>query len=222
MKRVGIIGLGKMGGAMARGLLKHGYEVAVWNRTPGAVAILAAAGASPFATVASLVESVDVVIVSLSDDNAAREITFKQVIPSARRSQIIIECSTLSPDVYEMLDAEARLLGVSFLAAPVLGTPMKAAAGKLTMLVGGSDEVFRPARWIFSVLADNVLRVVSPRAAGLLKLANNTVLGVVAATLGELLDECQRAGIDLPLAVDSLSSAFTRAASSKRQELAQT
>jgi len=219
MMHVGVVGLGKMGSAIARNLLARGYEVSVWNRSVGAADVLAGLGAASRSSVKALIETVDAVIVMLWGDAAAREVTLEQVIPAARAPELIIEMSTLSPAMYETLESAATGRGAEFLAAPVLGSVNLAQQGSLTILAGGRETTFERARPLLDSLGTTVTYTGSVSASGYLKLANNTVIGVVAETLAELLDLCDRAGVDRRLAVESIGGAFGRVANSKIQQL---
>lgn len=216
---VGVVGLGKMGSAIARNLLARGYQVSVWNRSPEPADALAGAGAMRHSSLKELVEAVDAVIVMLWGDDAAREVTLGQIIPAARAPKLVIEMSTLSPSMYETLEAAATRQGVEFLAAPVLGSVPLAQQGSLTVLPGGREATFERARPLLESLGSTVTYTGSVSASAYLKLANNTVIGVVAETLAELLAVCDRAGVDRPTAVKSISGAFGRVANSKTQQL---
>lgn len=211
---IGVVGNGKMGGAFARRLLEKGYSVSVWDRASQHALALASAGATPRSSLAELLNAVDVVIVSLWGDDAARDVTLNQIIPSLREAQTLVEMSTLSPRMYEVLERSARERGRPFVAAPVLGNPDAVSAGGLTVLAGGTKENVQRVREILDSLG-NVTEMPSVGASGYLKLSNNIVLGVVAETLGEVLNLCVRAGIDHTLAVRSLTGAFERAVQSK-------
>ena len=219
MMNVGVAGLGKMGSAIARNLLERGYQVSVWNRSPQAADALAAAGAVRRGSIKELVESVDEVIIMLWGDDAARQVTLGQVIPAARAPKLVIEMSTLSPAMYETLEAAAIRQGLEFLAVPVLGSVPLAEKGSLTVLPGGSEATFEHARPLLESLGSTVTYTGSVSASAYLKLGNNAVIGVVAETLAELLAVCDRAGVDRRTAVESINSAFGRVANSKTQQL---
>lgn len=219
MMRVGVVGLGKMGSAIARNLLARGYPVSVWNRSRGSVDALAGGGATPQSSIEELIKAVDAVIISLWGDDAARDVTLNRVIAAARAQQLIIEMSTLSPAMYDTLERAASACAVEFLAAPVLGSVSAAQQGSLTILAGGRKATFERARPLLDSLGTTVTFTGSASASGVLKLANNAVIGVVAETLAELLQLCDQGGIDHRLAVESVSGAFGRIASSKTQQL---
>lgn len=216
---LGIVGLGKMGSAIARNLLSRGYQISVWNRSPEPAAILVARGALHASSLKGLVEEVDAVIVMLWGDAAAREVTLEQIIPAARASELVIEMSTLSPTMYETLEIAAHKRGIEFLAAPVLGSVNLAEQGTLTILPGGAETTFERARPLLNAMGTTVTFTGSASASGYLKLANNTIIGVVAVTLAEVLAVCERAGVDRQLAIESITGAFGRVASSKVQQL---
>jgi 3-hydroxyisobutyrate dehydrogenase-like beta-hydroxyacid dehydrogenase len=217
--QIGVVGLGKMGSAIARNLLARGYRVSVWNRSPAAADALVSKGAAKLPSLRALVEAVDVVIVMLWGDAAAREVTLNQVIPAGRAGQILIEMSTLSPAMYEALENAAHARGLEFLASPVLGSVNLAQEGTLTVLPGGRKETFERARPLLEALGSTVTYTGSVKASAYLKLGNNSIIGVVAETLAELLETCARAGVDRTLAIQSLSGAFGRVANSKTQQL---
>ncbi len=137
---VGIAGTGKMGSAMARNLLDRGYRISVWNIDRDMMEPLVAAGAAPFENLERLVESVDATLAMLWDDDVAREISLRRIIPAAREGRLVIELSTLSPQMYETLATAAAQRGVDFLACPVLGSVDGARTGTLTLLPGGTAK----------------------------------------------------------------------------------
>ncbi len=218
MMHVGIAGAGKMGSAIARNLLERGYQVSVWNRDRGPAEDLVAAGAFRCDDVPSLAENVDTVIAMLWGDEVAREISLGRIIPAVRKGQLVIEMSTLSPQMYETLAVAAAHREVDFLACPVVGSVDSARAGTLTLFPGGSEPAFDRVRELLNAIGSTVTFTGSPTASGLLKLASNAVLGVMAASFGELLDFAERGGVDRALVIDTLVRAFERVGG-KRQQL---
>jgi 3-hydroxyisobutyrate dehydrogenase len=219
MMHVGVVGLGKMGSAIALNLLARGYHVSVWNESPEPAGVLVERGATHESSLEALVESVDATIISLWGDEAAREVTLDQIIPAARAAELVIEMSTLSPAMYETLEAAALKRAVDFLAAPVLGSVGAARDGSLAILAGGREPTFNRARSLLNDVGKTVTYTGTVGASGYLKLSYNTIIGVVADTLAQLLALCERAGVDRRLAVETLTSAFGRIASSKTQQL---
>ncbi|HZY96858.1 MAG TPA: NAD(P)-dependent oxidoreductase [Candidatus Cybelea sp.] len=215
---VGIAGTGKMGSAMARNLLDRRYRISVWNIDRAPMDPLVTAGATPFEHLESLVACVDAVIVMLWDDEVAREVSLGKIMPAARKGQLIIESSTLSPQMYELLAEAAARRGVNFLACPVFGSVDGARAGTLALFPGGNSEAFERGRELLSAMGSTIRFTGSPAASGHLKLASNSMLGVIADSIGELLGVMGRAGVDRALAIDTLVQALERVAT-KRQQL---
>jgi len=215
---VGIPGTGKMGSAIARNLLERGYQVSVWNRDRAPTEELVASGAARCDDVPSLVKNVDAAIAMLWDDEVAREISLGGIIPSARKGQLLIESSTLSPQMYETLAEAAARREVDFLACPVVGSVDSARTGTLTLFPGGTQAAFDRARRLLDDLGSTITFTGSPFASGLLKLASNAVLGVMADSIGELLEITERGGVERTLVIDTLVHAFERV-SGKRDQL---
>lgn len=217
---VGIAGTGKMGSAIARNLLDRGYHISVWNIDRGMMDPLVVAGATPFEDLERLVAGVDAVIAMLWDDEVAREISLGRIIPAARKGQLVIESSTLSPMMYETLAEAAAQRGVEFLACPVFGSVDGARAGTLTLYPGGNSHAFDRGRDLLNAMGSTIRFTGSPAASGHLKLASNSMLGVAAGSIGELLGVMERAGVDRALAVDTLLNALERVATKRQQLLA--
>ncbi len=215
---VGVAGTGKMGSAMARNLLDRGYRISVWNIDRDMMDPLVAAGAAPFENLEELVASVDATIAMLWGDDVAREVSLNRIIPAAREGGLVIELSTLSPQMYETLATAAAQRGVEFLACPVFGSVDGARAGTLTLLPGGTSGAFDRARELLNAIGSTIKFTGSPAASGHLKLAYNSMLCVNADAIGELLGIMGRAGVDRTLAVDALVTALERVAT-KRQQL---
>jgi 2-hydroxy-3-oxopropionate reductase len=215
---VGIAGTGKMGSAMARNLLDRGYRISVWNVDRTMMDPVIAAGATPVENLEALVASVDAVIAMLWDDDVAKEISLGRIIPAARECELVIEASTLSPQMYETLADAAALRSVDFLACPILGSVDGARTGTLTLLPGGSAQAFARGRELLSAMGSTLTFTGSPAASGHLKLAYNSMLAVIADSIGELLGIMGRAGVDRPHAVATLVQAIERVAI-KRQQL---
>ncbi|HET6274639.1 MAG TPA: NAD(P)-dependent oxidoreductase [Candidatus Cybelea sp.] len=215
---VGVAGTGNMGSAIARNLLDRGFRISVWNVDPEMTKPVVAAGATPFERLEAMVADVDAVLAMLWDDEVAREISLGTIIPTARQGQLVIETTTLSPQMYETLANAATRRGVDFLASPVLGSVDGARTGALTLLPGGSRRAFERARELLGAIGSTIKYTGSPAASGHLKLAFNSMLCVNADAIGELLGIMRRAGVDRALAVDTLVYALERIGT-KRQQL---
>ncbi|MEM5299400.1 NAD(P)-dependent oxidoreductase [Burkholderia sp. JPY481] len=182
---IGFIGLGEMGAAMVANILKAGHQVRVWNRSPEKAQPLAALGAQVVATPAEAFAG-DAVFSMLADDAALREVITASLLEHAPRGLIHANMATISVALAEELATAHASRGVHYVAAPVLGRPDVAAAGKLTIVAGGPAESIDRIQPIFDVLGQKTWRIGSlPQQANVMKLAANFMLGAAIESLGE-------------------------------------
>ncbi len=206
--RVALFGLGTMGGGMARRLLEAGFPLTVYNRTRGKTAALAAEGAKVAATPREAAEQGDVIISMLSDDVASRGIWLGEqgALAGAARGSVLIECSTLTPAWIAELAQAATKQNCELLDAPVTGTKPHAAAGELLFLVGGSGAALEKARPVLAVMSRAIVHVGPSGTGALLKLINNFLCGVQAASLGEALAMIEKGGLNRDRALEVLTN----------------
>ncbi|MGF6540696.1 3-hydroxyisobutyrate dehydrogenase-like beta-hydroxyacid dehydrogenase [Paraburkholderia youngii] len=182
---IGFIGLGEMGAAMVANILKAGHQVRVWNRSPEKAQPLAARGAQVVDTPAEAFAG-DAVFSMLADDAALREVITASLLEHAPRGLIHANMATISVALAEELATAHASRGVHYVAAPVLGRPDVAAAGKLTIVAGGPAESIDRIQPIFDVLGQKTWRIGSlPQQANVMKLAANFMLGAAIESLGE-------------------------------------
>lgn len=208
--RVGVVGLGKMGRPMAFNLLNAGFELTVHNRSRAVVDELAAAGARPANGPAEVSEHADVILTALPTLEAVEHVYLgpEGLAINARAGQILIDHSTVSPDLSRRTADAAHELGAGFLDAPVSGGPARAEDGTLTIMVGGDDEVFERAQPVLSVLGQNV-RHCGPSGAGtVVKLVNQLLVGIHTAAAAEALVFGTKAGADPQVLLDVIGSSF--------------
>ena len=214
--RIGWIGAGRMGAALASRLLAAGHDVAVYNRTLAKAEPLAAQGATLVDSPADLADR-DVVFVMVSASPDLAEVTTgpngllsRDVAPG-----LIIDSSTVSVDASAAARVAATERGTDLLAAPVSGNPKVVRAGKLTMAVSGPRAVFDAVRPLLELLGRGVTYVGDGDAARLVKIAHNVLLGVVTQSLAEITVLAEKGGVNraafLEFINDSvLGSVFSR------------
>jgi 3-hydroxyisobutyrate dehydrogenase-like beta-hydroxyacid dehydrogenase len=182
---IGFIGLGEMGAAMVRNMLKAGHTVRVWNRSPQRAEALAADGAKVVGS-PSEAFTCDAVFSMLADDAALREVIDAQLLEHAPRGLIHVNMATISVALAEELAHAHALLGLHYVAAPVLGRPDVAAAGKLTIVAGGPAEAIDRVQPVLDAIGQKTWRIGSlPQQANVMKLAANFMIGSAVETLGE-------------------------------------
>jgi 3-hydroxyisobutyrate dehydrogenase-like beta-hydroxyacid dehydrogenase len=206
--RIGFIGLGNMGAAMAANLLKAGHEVTAYNRSPGKVAALVERGARPAESVADTCGG-DVVITMLADDAAAEAVTFGDggLLATLRPGATHVSSSTISVAMSERLTAAHADAGQQFVAAPVFGRPEAAAAAKLFVVAAGADAAVQPLTPVFDAIGQRTFVVSDePKAANLVKLSGNFLIASVIESLGEAMALVAKGGVDKADYLDIITS----------------
>ena len=197
--RVAIIGLGIMGGGMAGRLLSADFPVAVYNRNRDKSALFASAGATVAVSPREAASKAEFVISMVSDDVASRGVWLGDngALAGASRGAVLIECSTLTVGWIKELAAAASQKGCELLDAPVTGTKPHAASGELSFLIGGSNAALAAAQPVLSVLGREFIHLGPTGSGALMKLINNFMCGVQAASLAEAESMIAAGGLDL-------------------------
>ena len=206
--RVALIGLGLMGSGMARRLLGAGFPLAVWNRNPERAKALAAEGAHVAPTPRDAAARADVVLSMVADDAASRAVWLGDhgALAGATRGAVLVESSTLTVGWIGQLFREVAARGCELLDAPVTGSKPHAASGELVFLVGGSAAALETARPALAAMSRAILHVGASGRGALLKLVNNFMCGVQAASLAEALALIERSGLDRAKSLELLTT----------------
>jgi 3-hydroxyisobutyrate dehydrogenase len=196
--RLGFIGLGGMGGRMARRLLAAGYDLTVHDRVRERARSLEQSGAKFAPTPGRVAAAADVVLSSLTDDAAVEAVMYGRegALAGARPGTIVIEMSTVSPRTSRGLHEAATIKAVAVLDAPVSGSTPQAEAGELVIVVGGDEEVYRKCRPILGVLGKDAVYMGPAGSGTATKLCLNTLLGVGIQALAEAIALGLRSGLD--------------------------
>jgi 3-hydroxyisobutyrate dehydrogenase-like beta-hydroxyacid dehydrogenase len=206
--KIGFIGLGNMGSAMAMNLLKAGHNVTVHNRTAQKAKPLVDQGAHAAADPAEASRA-DVVFTMLADDGAVESVSFGEsgILAHLQPGSVHISSSTISIDLSQKLAAAHEKRNQQFIAAPVFGRPEAAAAGKLIVVVAGRTDAIDRCTPLFDVIGQRIFRFgVQPSAANLIKLSGNFLIASVLESLSEAMALVGKAGIDQHEYVDFLTS----------------
>ena len=196
--KIGFIGLGIMGKPMAKNLLKAGYALTVYNRSPEPVTELVAAGVQAASSPKEVAEKSEVVITMLPDSPQVEEIILGRegVLAGARKGAVIIDMSSIAPLVSKRIAAEAEKNGVEMLDAPVSGGESGAIQGTLAIMVGGKEKAFDMCRDILLAMGKSVVRVGKIGAGGVAKLANQIIVALNIAAVSEAFVLATKAGLD--------------------------
>ena len=158
--RLGFIGIGNMGSRMAKRLLDHGYQLVAYNRNREAGKALVKYGATVADSIAQLSAEADVILSSLTNDDAVKSVYTdpEGVFAHLNHRSAVIEMSTVSTATSRELYKLSREAGVKFLDSPVSGSTPSAEEGTLTLFCGGDEELFQAAQPIFSPCPAQSLR----------------------------------------------------------------
>jgi len=198
MGKVGFIGLGIMGKAMAVNLVKAGYDVVVWNRTQAKCDELVKLGASSATTPAEVVSQCDTTVCMLADPAACLEVALgdngiASAITGSDKS--IVDMSTVdaatSSKIYEAIKAK----GGRFLEAPVSGSKKPAEDGALVILAAGDEDVFNEVLPLFEVMGKKSVYLGAIGNGAKMKLVVNMMLGCMTATFSEAIGLCEKSGL---------------------------
>ena len=197
-----------MGSGMAANLLKAGFPLSVYNRTAAKAEPLRQQGANVAGTPAEAASGADVVIAMLSDDDASREAWSgsEGALGAVKPGMILVEASTVTPEWIAELDGLAREHGAHLLDAPVTGSRVQAAAGQLTFLVGGREETLADATPVLEAMSKAIVYLGPVGSGAKMKLINNFLCGVQAASLAEGLAWIERSGLNLDKALSVLKN----------------
>jgi len=206
-KKVGVIGLGLMGSAFASNLLSRGYEVHVYNRTEQKTQPLVAKGAIFHPSPKELASSVDIVMTSLTDQNAIDSVTLGEdgFLNSMRKGGLWIDLSTIDPTASVRHAEAAKKAGVDRLDTPVVGSEDLASKGDLMILVGGSNEVFRKYENFLNELGKTVAYLGADGNGHRMKLDVNLYLGLIGESFSEALVLSLKQGFDAKTFVEIIN-----------------
>jgi 2-hydroxy-3-oxopropionate reductase len=187
-----------MGKPMARNLLKAGYPLIVGNRSQAAVKELVAEGARNITTAREIAAQSDVVITMLPDSPDVELVVAGAdgVFAGARSGLLLIDMSTISPVVARKLAADALGRGITMLDAPVSGGEAGAINAALSIMVGGTADGVARAMPVFQALGKNIVHIGEAGAGQVAKAANQVIVGLTIAAVGEALTLAANAGVD--------------------------
>lgn len=206
--KLGFVGLGIMGSAMAANLVKAGFEVTVWNRTPGKCAPLAALGAKIAATPREVAEAADIVIAMMATPQAveAARDGADGILAGLRPGKGYVDMSTI--DVETSLESArlAREKGAMFLEGPVAGSRKPAEDGLLTIMAAGDRMLYDQALPALEKMGKKLLFLGEVGNGARMKLANNLVMGGMMAAFSEGMALAARSGLDLAQLLEVLDA----------------
>ncbi|MBB6733472.1 NAD(P)-binding domain-containing protein [Cohnella zeiphila] len=210
--KVGFVGLGNMGFPMALNLMKAGFEVYGKNRSQGKEREFAAKGGRTGLSLAELAAQMDVVLtcLPLPADVEGVYSGAEGLIANARKGLVLIDCSTVSPELSRKLYAQASEAGVEFLDAPVSGGTTGAEAGTLSVMVGGREDVFNRVHSVLEAFGKSIRFVGDAGSGSAVKLINQLMVGIHTLAVGEAYALAEQAGLDSDKLFGILNDSFAQ------------
>lgn len=212
MLTVGYIGLGLMGKAMVRNLLKAGFLVVVYNRSKEAVDELVAEGAFAAHSPAEVARKVKVVFTNLPDTPDVLSVVLgeKGIIHGNHPGLIYVDNSTIKPDAAREIAARLKTVGIASLDAPVSGGDIGAREGTLTIMVGGPKEAYETVLPAFQAMGKTVTHIGEAGSGQIAKAANQIMVAAQMVAMAELLLFAQKCGTDPRKVVEAVKAGSAR------------
>ena len=207
MMKIAVIGMGTMGGPMARNLLKAGHAVVVHNRTRAREEPLAAEGAARADSPAAAARGVDVVLTCVSDTPDVERVLLDPeigAINGLRAGGLVIDCSSIAPAATREIAATFRNKGIGYVDAPVSGGSEGAIKGTLAIMCGGAEADFERAKPVLDVLGAKITHIGGVGAGQIAKVANQVVIAGTFLALAEALTLASKAGANPEKVVEAI------------------
>lgn len=206
-ERIGFIGLGIMGRGMAHNLLKEGFPLRVWNRTASRMEALVEAGAEAGESPQDVAANSDIIITCVSDTPDVEAVILGEngVIHGAKSGSLVVDCSTISPQVTRDIAAKLQEKGVHMLDAPISGGSEGAAKGTLSIMVGGEADQFARAKPAFDAMGSTITHVGGTGVGQTVKLVNQVLVVGNCLAMCEALLLAEAGGADLQKTFDAIS-----------------
>lgn len=207
MANVGFIGIGLMGLPMCKQLLNAGTDLRVFNRNKDKCLPLMELGAKPCDNLQQLTESVDVIMLCVSN-TAAVQLVVEQLMPYLNKGQKIIDLSSIAPDATVALAEQVALKGVTWIDSPVSGGVAGAEAGSLAIMVGGDEQAVESIKPLLEPLSSAVTYMGPAGAGQTTKICNQMLVSCNVLVMAEVMAMAKRCGVDASRIPQALKGGF--------------
>ena len=217
--RIGIIGIGMLGNAVALHLLNSGLDVTVYNRTKGKTVEVEQKGAKIAASPKIMAKNVELVITIVKDAAAVREVIFGKdgIVESKNEKLIVADMSTIDPVESKKISKELQQHQIQKLEIPVMGGPNVAINGELVMMASGEKNSFDHCRKIFEKIASKIFFLGEQGVANSIKLAMNLQITMLALALSEGITFVKKANVDPKIFLEVLNSTYFKTGMSEKK-----
>ncbi len=206
--RLGFAGLGIMGSGMARNLHAAGFDLTVWNRSPEKCQPLLEAGVAVAESLQSAVSDAELIFTCLTDSAAVAKV-WQQIEPMVSPGAVLVDCSSIDPEVTRELALKAEAKGVSWVDCPVSGGVPGAQAGTLAMMAGGGDSsVVDQIRPVLAHLSSKVTYMGESGSGQYAKICNQMIVSCNALVIAEVVAFAEKAGVDSSKLAEAFAGGF--------------
>ena len=219
MKKIGIIGMGMLGNAVALHLLDSGFEVTVYNRTKEKTTQAREKGAKVVTSPKEIAENSELIITVVKDAAAVKEISFEKdgIIEGKHEKLIVADMSTIDPTESKNISRKFQEHNIHKLDIPVMGGPNVAISGNLVMMVSGNKESFDHCKNVFEKIANKVFFLGESGVAHSVKLAMNLQITMLALALSEGIILLKKANVDPKIFLEILNSTYFKTGMSEKK-----
>lgn len=219
MHRVGLIGTGMMGGAIATRFLRSGYKLVVYNRTKERAEVLKKLGAVVVDSPMHVARNSDIVITVVKDADAVEQVAFGDngIVDGKHRDLVLADVSTINPVSSRAIATRLKEDGIIMLDAPVMGGPKFAEEGTLVVMVGGDKSAYERYRSVFDTMGSRTFYLGGNGSAHAMKLALNLQIAMIALALSEGITLTKGAGLNPELFLQILNSTYFKTGMSENK-----
>ena len=219
MEKIGIIGLGMLGNAVALHLLESGFKVTAYNRTKEKTSNLKDKGATIVSTPKEVAEKSELVIIVVKDADAVKQVSFENngIVEGNHEKLIVADMSTVDPIESKNISMKFHDFNINKLDIPVMGGPNVAITGNLVMMASGNKEVFEKCQEIFNTIANKVFYLGKSGVAHSVKLAMNLQITMLALALSEGIILVKKSDVDPKIFLEILNSTYFKTGMSEKK-----
>jgi 3-hydroxyisobutyrate dehydrogenase len=219
MEKIGIIGLGMLGNAVALHLLDSGFEITAYNRTKEKTTELKEKGATIVTSPKEVAEKSELVIIVVKDAEAVKQVSFEKngIIEGNHEKLIVADMSTIDPIESKNISMKFTDFNINKLDIPVMGGPNVAITGDLVMMASGNKESFDNCQNIFNTIANKVFYLGESGVAHSVKLAMNLQITMLALALSEGITLVKKSNVDPKIFLEILNSTYFKTGMSEKK-----
>ncbi|MFQ5475551.1 MAG: NAD(P)-dependent oxidoreductase [Nitrosopumilus sp.] len=219
MIKVGVIGLGMLGNAVALHLLDSGFDVTVYNRTKEKITQAKEKGAKIAMSPKEVAENSELIITVVKDANAVKDVSFEKdgIIEGKHEKLIVADMSTIDPSESKIISKKFQEHNINKLDIPVMGGPNVAITGNLVMMASGDRESFDHCKNVFEKIANRMFFLGESGVAHSIKLAMNLQITMLALALSEGITLVKKAGVDPKIFLEILNSTYFKTGMSEKK-----